>query len=285
MSMSAPCVAKGGCSYLRTIARLEQLAGFDRTAHLYEQAAARCKTEGCWAAQRGEAATGAAVADQSPIRLKAVVMPPKPSVILPPSRAVDAIPFDRSALVDRVSDGAGNYVETRTLRLESLTDRTDSLGYIFQYWRQLFAGTECTLSNIDTIHLERAGIIGKLHIVDVGSSDPADFRYDLLGYAVPVGYIEKPCAHPVEIYAGRVIHDYNLVRLTAAPRLQRIRSQLGGLSYHYTRLTLPFQDARGGVTRLAVAIRQEPGDGAKVETGNQLGAAHIRDEKSVWTLS
>jgi hypothetical protein len=38
----------------------------------------------------------------------------------------------------------------------------------------------------------RAGIIGRLHIVDVSSADPEDFRFELLGYGVPLGAYEKP---------------------------------------------------------------------------------------------
>jgi len=265
MSKPVACVAKGGCSYLRTLARLELLAGFDRTAHLYEQGAARCKTEGCWAAHQGETATSAAASDRSPVPLKTIAAPVKPSALWQPTGVVDAIPFDRSTLVDRVSDAAGNYVERRELKLEGLTDRTDPLGYIFNYWRQLNAGTECKLSNIDTVHLERSGIIGKLHIVDVSSPDPADFHFELFGYAVPVGQYKTPRAHPVDIWVDSLLRDYNTIRLTGTPRLCRVRTRLADVAYHYTRLLLPFLDSRGDVSSLVVAIRQEPGDGVNLK--------------------
>jgi hypothetical protein len=107
-----------------------------------------------------------------------------------------------------------------------------------------------------------------LHVVDVSSSDPAEFRFDLFGYAVPLGRPERPRTLPVQIYADTTIRDYNTVRLTGVPRLQRVRARLGGTGHHYTRLILPFMDPKGGVARLLVAIRQEPGSGVKIETAN-----------------
>jgi hypothetical protein len=266
VSEPVACIGRGGCSYLRTLARLELLAGFDRTARLYERAAALCRKEGCWAAaQQEEAAASAAAAGSAPIPFVACPTPTSPDGIVRPPGIAEAIPFDRSALVDMVSDAAGNYLERRALKLESLADRTDSLGYIFNYWRQLRSGTDCTLANIDTVHLERAGIIGKMHVVNVSSSDPQDFEFDVVGYALPMGNQEKPSALPVPILAETAMRDYNTVRLADAPRLHRVRSRLAGVNYHYTRLMLPFLDVRCRVTRLLVAVRQEPGDGLKVD--------------------
>jgi hypothetical protein len=36
------------------------------------------------------------------------------------------------------------------------------------------------------------------------------------------------------------------------------------VGHHYTRLILPFMDARNRASHLAVAIEQEPGDGVKL---------------------
>ena len=149
----------------------------------------------------------------------------------------------------------------------SLPRRGDALGSLYRYWCDLRAANACRFSDIDTVQLARAGIIGKLHVVDVDSGNPCDFRFDLFAYAVPIGRYEAPCAHPVKIWADSLMRDYNTVRLTASPRLHRVRCHLGGVGHHYTRLILPFHGKRGRVTRLLVAIREEAGNALQVKAG------------------
>jgi hypothetical protein len=259
------CVADGGCSYLRALSTIEHIAGFEHTARNYAAAAARCQRNGCWAAS-AHGTHGAALHAATPIPLHAAR---KTAVYTPAlDRMAQTIPFERSRLLDFVTDAEGNYIERRPLKLDTLPGRDDPLGYLYQYWRGLRSDTGCQFSDIDTVHLVRAGIIGKLHIIDVTDSDPGEFRFQLFGYAVPLGRYDKPRAHPVKIYGDSVLRDYNTVRLTGLPRLQRIRGRLRDVSHHYTRLILPFLDAHGRVTHLAVAIRQEPGDATKVEAGH-----------------
>jgi hypothetical protein len=259
------CVADGGCSYLRALSTIEHIAGFEHTARNYAAAAARCQRNGCWAAS-AHGTHGAALHAAAPIPLHAAR---KTAVYTPAlDRMAQTIPFERSRLLDFVTDAEGNYIERRPLKLDTLPGRDDPLGYLYQYWRGLCSDTGCQFSDIDTVHLVRAGIIGKLHIIDVTDSDPGEFRFQLFGYAVPLGRYDKPRAHPVKIYGDSVLRDYNTVRLTGLPRLQRIRGRLRDVSHHYTRLILPFLDAHGRVTHLAVAIRQEPGDATKVEAGH-----------------
>ena len=273
-----PCAVAGGCGYLRALSTIEHLAGFERTARSYAAAAARCRDQGCWAAKAAGASGTQRTTGAAAVALKLVQPAPRRrSAVVGPS-AIEPIPFSRSALIDIVSDGDGNYVERRALKLDSLPAHGDALGYLLRYWRQLRGASTCQFSNIDTVHLMRAGIIGKLHVVDVGSSDPSDFRYELLGYAVPVRYLEKPCTHPVAIYAESTMREYNTARLTAAPRLHRLRCRLSKTNHHYTRLILPFLNESGRVTRLAVAIREEPGNGIKIESSDNLVATHIGDE-------
>lgn len=261
------CAVDGSCSYLRALAAIEHIAGFERTARFYAAAAARCRENGCWVATARSAARPSAGAPAAtPVPLQA----PRPQA----SRAMfaalgpaETIPFVRSALVDRASDSAGNYVERHQLKLDSLPGKSDPLGYLYEYWRVLRAQTECQFSNIDTVHLERAGVIGKLHVVDVSSGDPEEYRFELFGYALPLNRFEKLRALPVPIYADATMRDYNTVRLTAAPRLHRIRCRLGDTNHHYTRLILPLLDERGAVNRLLVAIREEPGNAVKLKAG------------------
>jgi hypothetical protein len=263
------CVVDGGCSYLRALSTIERLAGFNQTASSYASAASRCQRLGCWAAENGEDADG----HDAP-----TCAPPVPLDSVRPSRSCHApaehmgvvapIPFVRSTMVDMVSDNDGNYVERRALRLETLPGRSDPLGYLYEYWCGLRAETECRFPNIDPVHLMRAGVIGRLHVVDVTSSDPEEFRFELFGYAIPMERPERPIAHPIAIYAERTLCDYNTVRMTAAPRLHRLRCRLHNVTHHYTRLILPFLSTQGRVERLLVAIRQEPGDGTEIKTCN-----------------
>jgi hypothetical protein len=258
------CVAAEGCSYLRALATIEHIAGFEHTARAYAAAAGRCRERGCWAAQGQN--VEAAVTPRAPIPFKALHRP-SPRDAASGHQAV-TVPFDRSSLIDITSDRLGNYIERRRLDLRSLPSRGDPLGSLYRYWSDLRAAGACQFSSIDTVQLARAGIIGKLHIVDVASSDPQDFRFELFGYDVSIGrYYESPRAHPVGIWVDGLMRDYSTVRLTAAPRLHRIRCLLGDTSHHYTRLILPFLGNRGRVTRLLVAIREEAGDNVKVQRG------------------
>jgi hypothetical protein len=161
-----PCVADGGCSYLRALSTIEHIAGFEHTARNYAAAAERCQRNGCWAASANDT-HGAALHAAAPI---------------PPLEAQNgdlyagarprgqAIPFVRSQLLEVVTDSQGNYVERRPVKLDTLPERDDPLGYLYQYWRSLRSEAGCQFSNIDTIHLVRAGIIGKLDIIDVAQA-------------------------------------------------------------------------------------------------------------------
>jgi len=75
-----------------------------------------------------------------------------------------------------------------------------SLDQLFGYGRWLRGATEGRVKDVDVAHVMRAGLIGRLHIVDVGSADPEDFVFDLAGNALPLLEFKKPCVHPVRIY-------------------------------------------------------------------------------------
>lgn len=255
------CVAAEGCSYLHALSTIEHIAGFEHTARAYAAAAGRCREQGCWAAQKQN--VEATITPPAPIPFKALH---RPSRVAASGHQAVTVPFDRSSLIDITSDPFGNYIERRGIDLGSLPTRGDALGSLYRYWSDLRAAGAHQFSSIDTVQLARAGIIGKLHIVDVASGDPQDFRFELFGYDVSIGrYYESPRAHPVGIWVDGLVRDYNTVRLTAAPRLHRIRCLLGDTNYHYTRLILPFLGNRRRVTRLLVAIREEAGDNVKIQ--------------------
>lgn len=263
------CVAADGCSYLSALSTIEHIAGFEHTARSYAAAADRCREHGCWAAQlSGGGAAPAVPGAADAVPLKVVRLPGRAAAAAAAAGEAETIPFCRSSLIDIVSDSDGNYVERRALKLHTLPARGDPLGYLYHYWLDLRGASALQFSNIDTVHLARAGVIGKLHVVDVSGGDPGDFRFELFGYALPLDRYEMPRALPVPIYANSTMRDYNTVRLTATPCLHHVRSRLGGISYHYTRLILPFVGSCNRVSRLLVAIRQEAGDGLKVESRN-----------------
>jgi hypothetical protein len=263
------CAATEGCSYLRALSTIEHIAGFGHTARSYAASAASCSQHGCWAAAtQGGKGGGDGAVTSALMRLEPDRGTRRRGLAAIPQTAVEAIPFTRSALIDILSDSDGNFVERRALRFSDLPAKGDALGYLYRYWSDLRGAGALQFSNIDTVHLSRAGVIGKMHVVDVDSADPADFCFELFGYAVPLGRYERPCALPVPIYAKTTMIDYNTARMTAAPRLHRVRSRLNETSYHYTRLILPFVNLGGRVNRLLVAIRQEAGDGLKLEARN-----------------
>jgi hypothetical protein len=125
--------------------------------------------------------------------------------------------------------------------------------------------TSCQLSNVDTVHLMRAGVVGNLHVINVENADPEDFRFELTGYRLPLGHFEKPRQCPFPIYADSVLGDYNTARLTAAPRLQRVRTQLGTAYYNYRRLIVPLFDKHRRVSRLLIGFQLDPGDGTTIK--------------------
>jgi hypothetical protein len=262
------CSAGDGCSYLRTLATIERIAGFEHSARRYAEAAARCRAQGC-TARAGKAAKAAAVvaaAEAVPMKL---VAGSQSFARFPRSEgAGKPIPFTRSAFIDILSDADGNFVERRQLKLQTLPATGDPLGYLYRYWLGLRSAGALRFSSIDTVHLARAGVIGSMHVVDVSSGDPNDFRFELFGYAVPITRPEGPRALPVQIYADTTMRDYNTVRLTGVPQLHRMHCRLGDTMHHYTRLILPFMDERDSVDRLCVVIRQERGNSMKVETGH-----------------
>jgi hypothetical protein len=261
------CTAGDGCSYLRELSAIERIAGFEHSARRYSAAAARCRERGCSAgAAKAPGVAPIAPADAVPMKPAAGARMPggQPSA----EHAREPIPFLRSAFIDILSDSEGNFVERRQLKPQSLPAKSDPLGYLYRYWSELRSAGALRFSSIDTVHLARAGVIGSMHVVDVSSSDPNDFRFDLFGYAVPIGKLERLRALPVRIYADTTMRDYNTARLTGVPQLHRLHCRLDDTMHHYTRLILPFLDQRDRVARLCVAIRQEPGNSLKVETSH-----------------
>lgn len=259
------CDQDGGCRYLRSLSRIEELAGFTRTAQFLADTVQECDRRHC----PGGGASIAPVGADDPIVLPLTATPESGGRgHLASASAAAPIPLSRSSVIDIASDALGNRLEQRQLKLDGL-DPDSSLGQLHDYWQWLRSVTACGLGNIDTAQLARAGVIGRLHLLDVSSGDPEEFQVMLFGYAIPLPRCDRPRALPVAIYADQILRDYNTVRLLARPRLHRVRARLGDKAYHYTRLILPFMGRRGEVTHLAVAIHREPGDGATVAAGDR----------------
>lgn len=266
-SGSLPCGASDAgntCRYVTAVSTLERLAGFEKSAGFFAAVARRCAEAGCWAKEEQVRPP------KSPNPPTVISFQTKLTRSVPAARAgqdgwtgAQAIPLSRSKAIDIISDGAGNRVERRMLGFDSL-ERQEPLGYLYEYWLWLRNSTSCRFSDLDTAHVMRSGIIGSLHIADVAGADPRDFRYELFGYAIPHAPCDGPSSAPVTIYGEQLIRDYTTVRVTAAPRLQRVRGQIGGMTCHYTRLILPFMDEHRRVSRLAIAVQREVGDGVVI---------------------
>jgi hypothetical protein len=261
------CTADGGCRYLRSLALFERLAGFDLTARAFDSIAAQCDHEGCREPSPPDN-PAASTASVAPIFLSLNTASERQTTTACQhvSGSPEPIPFLRAARLDTTKDESGNWIEHRPLDVTTLTPE-DPLGYLYRYWRGLSASTSCTLANVDVLHLMRARIIGKMHIVNVESADPAQFSYELFGYHVPIEAPGKPSAISIAIWRDKILRDYNMARLTAVPDLQRIRAHLQGRNHHYTRLILPFFNRQRRVSHLAIAIRREIGDGRALAAG------------------
>lgn len=251
------CSRNGDCLCLRALATLGRLTGRDTTARVFEEWAARCGRERN-GDDPGIGPTGAVSVPPAPILLS-----PQPQRRWPVLGDTAPIAFSSSRSIDILADARGNRVERRTLKVEEVRGSA-ALADVYRCWRELRRGTPCRFSDLDPTPLVQAGIIGLLHVVDVGSNAPGDFRYELLGYDVPLTIPTVPSEMPIAIYAETTLRDYNTVRLTGVPRLQRIRALLDGTGYHYTRLILPFSNEDRRVSHLAVAIAREPGDGVRL---------------------
>jgi hypothetical protein len=255
------CNVDGGCRHLRELSNLERLIGCDPTVNFYEKIAHRCARGDCLARQWPPSKAALSLPPLAG-RLPPRARPRAADAPVAPAhgRSADVIPFVRSDVADVLSDGEGNFVERRLLK-PGMLEATEPLGYLRDYWCWLRRMGPCRLANVDLTHVMRSGIVGKLHVTDVESSDPRDFRFEIYAYSMPFQGCERPAALPTAIYADTVLRDYNTVRLTAAPRLQRVRARLGTMAVHYLRLILPLFGESGEVCRLLVAFRQEPGDG------------------------
>ncbi len=245
------------CRFIRTVAALERLTGRALTADLLARKAAECARHRCLFAGRCQASAAPAEARPPiPLSAKGCAAGPRSSRIV---ASGEKLPFSRCAGLDVLADKQGNHFERRLLPLDRV-DETPALAAFFRYWQWLRSVTPCRLRDIDVAHLMRAGLIGTLHIADVVSADPQEFSYELIGHAIPMTIPTHISRHPVGICADATMRDYNTARLTAAPRLQRIRAWMDGVGYHYTRLILPFMNGGQRVSHLAVAIHREPGD-------------------------
>jgi len=254
------CNVDGGCNYLGTLSKWEELVGSKLRARYYGMLAAQCGQRGCWTVNDPNRTDPEGTSWSEPIEIRPAPRLPGGMAASYFPRAADIVPFSRSKAFRTLSDNEGNLVELRDIKLGRLAP-TESLGYLYNYWRSLRRASCCQIANVGTTHLINAGIVGKLHVVDVSSSDPGDFRFELYGYSIPIGPIDKPSSHPVRIWGDMAIGDYNTARMTGAPKFQLVRGHICGVRYHYKRLILPFLDKRGRVIRLAVAVSRERGDG------------------------
>ena len=267
------------CHNLMTLAAFELAAGFTGTAREHLLNAARCSVTGCCASPRLCRAADA-------------VMPAAPPAVvsLPvAARAVAAAPAraGTSAVVVALrptgaatpADGAGNRIERRALSLDRLGVGHRRLPLLFDYWRELWSLSRGAMADFDPVRLVQMEALGWVHLVDVGSDDPATFRIVIRGWRVPNGGLSpsregmRLGEHPVRPLIDSLAADYGAVRVSGAPLYHCIHSRLGGHRYAYRRLILPLSSDGTRVDRLLVAT-----DFGHREAGGRSEAPQLRSQ-------
>lgn len=256
---------------LHTIAELERLLGFNAGAKVIARAIQQCHTS------PGKCASPYAcverLASLGPAEVKLATLPQAPGAVARPlpHRGGSVIPLHAATPAQVVTDGDGNFIERRMIRVDVVRERGDSIADLLDYWQALKGDTRLPdFSDIDPVRLAQLGLLGRLHVLNAENADPARMRFDLYGNKVPLdkGRIYTGLAvsdHPVRIQAQTVSADYDTVRKTAEPHYFRVRKRLGGIGYRYARLVLPFSTGHGRVDRLLVAVRPEPDDGLPLD--------------------
>jgi len=157
-----------------------------------------------------------------------------------------------------------DWIERETLDPEAL-DEQEPLGCLYQYWLgcKRTSGGVPSRDAINPHVLHDCKLLGYAHVVDVSADDPLEFTFRLFGTSVTLDDSRnyagtKVGDYPVAPYREAVAKDYLTVKITAWPRLQRVRASVNYSRRSYQRLILPFSGGDSKPDRLLVAVRYEP---------------------------
>ncbi|HUA52784.1 MAG TPA: PAS domain-containing protein [Candidatus Sulfotelmatobacter sp.] len=160
-----------------------------------------------------------------------------------------------------------DWIDRTTLDPEAALGDASPLGRLYGYWLAIKreTGIMPPRKAIDPIVLHDCNLMGYAHVVDVSADDPNEFTFRIFGSNVTLDSGKnfagtKVGDYPVPQYRDAVANDYLTVKMTAWPRLQRVRASINFSRRSYQRLILPFSGSDGKTERLLVAVLYEPFD-------------------------
>lgn len=115
---------------------------------------------------------------------------------------------------------------------------------------------------LDPDIVEKCGLLGFVHTVDVSLADPMNYWFRAWAASVRLSS-SRPLLgsrlgdFPARAYREAVARDYYTAATTGSWRLQLVRASVTGATRAYQRLSLPILGASGHVDRLVVAVRYE----------------------------
>lgn len=143
-------------------------------------------------------------------------------------------------------------------------DRFDpELMKLFLVWKHARENSPASLPRREDLGpevLARIGMIGRIHMVDVSSMDPARFRYRLYGTTVAQ---MKSHDHtglmlgdfPNRLHVSTLMEDYNTAKVTGVPLVQKVDAMFDFSRRDYKRLILPLVDGPSDTpNRLLVGV-------------------------------
>jgi len=149
-------------------------------------------------------------------------------------------------------------VKRRRLSLSDIPPEDQKLLDAYRYWQSKRVNNLLPArKEIDILNLRP--VLGRTHLIDVRTDNPADYRIKLYGSMVPIGrgrdLTNLPIGqYPSRAYSRALIEDYQQVCLTGVPCYQQVVASLDFVPYSYGRLILPLADDGRRVDTLLVCI-------------------------------
>ena len=160
----------------------------------------------------------------------------------------------------RVGSSAGTYsIKRRPIPVGAAEARAD-LVRLYRWWMDRCApdGRAPVHRHIDPGLVKRLGLAGKIHIVDVATDDPANYRFRVFAKRVTLfggrDFAGSRVGDLGEEYRNAVTEDYLIAAASEVPRLHDVDARWGSNHRSYQRLIVPFASVRGKADCLLVAV-------------------------------
>ncbi|MBI3451755.1 MAG: PAS domain-containing protein [Rhodospirillales bacterium] len=166
--------------------------------------------------------------------------------------------YGKSILPDIVT--SRDIVKRRRISLDAFDQQDEKLQQAYVYWQsKRRGGLLPAREDIDIVDLRP--LIGKIHLVDVSSGDPAQFHFRVFGSSVRESIsnvfrnqLVGECTS--QALKQSVIEDYTSVIFTGVSSYHQIVALIEYVKYSYSRLVLPLADDGRRVTLLMVCINK-----------------------------